>query len=253
MHGWRFARRALGGLLLTVVVTGRLVNASLQLAAEPPTGQFSSDTVFGELLRGGAAGQTFVVERTGLHQVDVLLATFARDNHGPLIFHLKTSPSSPRDLATIRLDAAQVKDNAFFAFRFKPVSAQSGERLYFYLEAPEAEPNNAITIWGTRQDSYPAGEFILNNLPEVNPVSDLAFRLHYYQRPDAPRALGEMLKRFAADKPGLWGRPETYAGLLLMYLGLLFGLGWSLGAVGDRSEPAGLNSGEAAPPTLKSE
>jgi len=237
--GWRLAASALLATPITILL--------VQLTVAWPVGQFDRDAVFGELIGGTAGGQTFIADKTWLYRIDVFLATFARSNQGPVIFHLKTSPAAMQDLVMITFDAAQVQDNAFRTFVFKPLANTPGEPLYFYLEAPEAQPNNAITIWGTRRDSYSGGEMVLVNLPNINAVSDLAFRLYYYPT-NMPQAFREMLDRLAGGKPSIFGLWELYGALWGAYMLLLLWLGWTLGELrDDKTLPGSAESQSASP------
>jgi len=209
-------------LLLPMVVAAVGIIGLWQLGAKP-RGQFKNDIPVGELLIGGSVGQSLVVERQGLYRIDVLLATYARENHGPVIFRLKASPSDLTDLAALTFDAADVQNNTFHAFQFKPLALPTGAPLYFGLEAPGATTGNALTIWGTQADSFSEGEAVFTDLPNPNEVKDLAFKLYY--RPDLPWTIARVSGRLTAGKPDPFGRPWLYAGPGLLYLYLLFRLG----------------------------
>ncbi|MGH2523957.1 MAG: hypothetical protein ACRDH2_15735 [Anaerolineales bacterium] len=212
--------------LLPVAVTAALVVVASQQLTHKPGGQLANDALFGELLNGTRAGQTFVAEHSGLYRVEVFMATYARRVQGPLVFHLRSLTTAGEDLVTVRFDAAQVRDNTFYVFEFPPLPNTAGDPFYFYLEAPGAGPGNALTVWGTRRDAYPAGRAVLRNLPNEEGVQDLTFRLSY--RPGAREALREMFDRLAANKPALFGRWWVYLALVILYLEVLFWLGWAL-------------------------
>jgi len=122
---------------------------------------------------------------------------------------------------TITLDAADVEDNAFYRFEFPPIRGLADRSFYFFLEAPDAEPDNAITVWGGTEDFYPDGEAVLEGL-EDRGVRDLTFRLGY----DPPLAVkvGILLDNLAANKPSLWGDRWFYVVLVAAYLSLLYAL-----------------------------
>jgi len=217
MQSWRTHLIALGGvaLILTLGLLG------IQEATDKVrTGQPHANKSVGELVASTQAGQTFTAEHSGLSLVEVRFATHARENTGPVIFHLRASPAAD-DTFTATLEAADLEDNAYYAFEFPPIPDSIGRTFYFCLEAPEAEPGNAITVWGATEDEYPDGEAILDGLEERG-VRDLTFRLGY----DPP--LGEkaaiLLDRLAANKPSLWGDKRFYILLAAAYLALLYAL-----------------------------
>jgi len=176
-------------------------------------------STIGELVASTQACQTITAEYPGLFLVDIKFATFARANTGPVIFHLRVSPDAAEDLFTTTIEAADVEDNAYYSFEFPSLADSAGRTLYFCLEAPQAEPGNAITIWGATEDEYPNGEAVLVGL-EDRGVRDLTFRLGY----DPPLTVkaGILLDRLAANKPSLWGDKQFYIVLALAYLVLLY-------------------------------
>ncbi len=130
----------------------------------------------GEIYGSHTVGQTFVSHQARLSRVDVLLATYARKNTQPLIFHLKSSPSSPDDIVTITVDAIAIKDNAYHRFSFSPLLDSKGKSYYFFLESPQSEPGNAITVWHSPYDAYAEGRLYIDGQPREG---DLAFRTYY--------------------------------------------------------------------------
>ncbi|RLG44160.1 MAG: hypothetical protein DRN81_05160, partial [Thermoproteota archaeon] len=165
------------------------------------------DNTVGEILAPSLACQTITAEHSGLFLVEVRFATLARENTGPLVFRLKTSPDAAQDLFAATIETADLEDNAYHAFEFPPLPDSAGRTFCFCLEAPEAEPGNGITVWGATEDEYPDGEAVLVGLDDRG-VRDLTFRLGY----DPP--LGEkasiLLNRLAANKPSLWGDKRFY-------------------------------------------
>ena len=103
--------------------------------------------VLGELTGKRCIGQSFVVQRDDLHRVDVLVSTYGRRNTRDVVFHLRESPSTNDDLATVRLNASMLADCAYARFVFQPQSGSRGKTFYFCLESPESVPGDAITLW----------------------------------------------------------------------------------------------------------
>ncbi len=156
------------GLLLTILLLAGCVT-------RPDLTQPRHSQTAGEIWGTQTVGQTFVAEKGGLNRLDVFLATYARDNAGPVIFHLRESPTATQDLATVRFDAADVQDNAYRQFPFPPLGDSENHAYYFFFEAPEARPGNAITVWASPTDAYSQGQDYLAGQPQPG---DLAFRTY---------------------------------------------------------------------------
>jgi hypothetical protein len=209
--------------LVLILMAVALALLGLRAIEPPPTRQLVSDAIVGALLKWSSAGQTFAPEEMGLYRVDVRTGNFLRRNTGPVIFHLRRTPADQDDLVTLKIDAAIVQESVFQRFEFAPLANAPGEPLYFFLEAPEAQSENAITLFGAVTDAYPDGEAIFVNLPYSGGIRDLTFRLHY--RRDLEWTVSELLNRLAAHKPWPLGTPAWYpalgATLLLLLLGLV--------------------------------
>lgn len=144
-------------------------------AEQPDMAQPRPARPAGEIAGPHTVGQTFVATTDNLSRIDVLMATYARRNHGPVVFYLRESLTGSQDLARIEFEAATVQDNAYHAFRFPPIPNSAGQRFYFFLAAPQATPGNAVTIWQAARDVYPDGNVIIGGQPGEG---DLAFRLY---------------------------------------------------------------------------
>lgn len=162
-------------------------------------------------------GQTFVAQKNGLNRIDLLLATYARENTGPVIFHLRESPTGGEDLATARFDASDVRDNAYRSFAFLPLRDSQNRSYYLFLEAPEAEPGNAITVWASPVDTYSQGQAYVAGEPQPG---DLTFRTYAeYSIVHIGRDLWHGLRHHAGRGilAGLLFLLPGYAALVLLY------------------------------------
>ncbi|MFQ5855610.1 MAG: DUF6541 family protein [Anaerolineae bacterium] len=144
-------------------------------ATRPDVAQPRHSQPAGEIWGEQTVGQTFVAQKNGLNRVDVFLATYARDNTGPVTFHLRESPAAGQDLVTIQFDARDVQDNAYQTFTFPPQRNSQNRSYFFFLEAPAAKPGNAITVWASPTDTYSQGQAYLASQPHPG---DLAFRTY---------------------------------------------------------------------------
>jgi hypothetical protein len=137
--------------------------------------QNTSSKPVGEIRGDKTHGQSFVARYDNLNRVDVMLATFARDNQFPVIFHLKRSPESNQDLVTQTIDASTVTDNTYHTFAFDPIPNSGRQTFYFYLESPESVPGDAITIWANPEDGYPSGTRYEGHIPATGDLRFTAF------------------------------------------------------------------------------
>jgi hypothetical protein len=164
-------------LIKTLVFAILLLSAILVsgCAEIPDAVQSRFSQPVGEIHGFRTVGQTFVAHENGLSRVDVLLATYMRKNTHPVTFRLKQSPDAT-DIATITINAARVKDNAFHQFKFAPIADSKGKSYFFVLESPQSVPGNAITIWHSPDDVYDEGAMIVDGQATQG---DLAFRTYY--------------------------------------------------------------------------
>jgi len=159
------------------------------LSISPPAiievvNQSHHDIPVGEIYGQKKIGQTFEVDHKDLSAIEVMLATFSRENKGPFVFHLREDLKSEDDLVVYNSRMIDVQDNTFFRFSFPKIENYKGEEIlfskgkkyYFFLEAPHAEPGNAITIWSSTEDLYKDGEKIINGAPSQG---DLVFKTEY--------------------------------------------------------------------------
>ncbi len=217
--------------------------AGSRAALHGPAGPDVNDMAVGELTADRCVGQTFTAHAAGLYRVEVWLATYARQNIGPLLLHVRAAPFAA-DWAVVEIDMADVRDNAYQPFEFQPLALPAGVPAYFCLEAPRASPGNAITLGGSSSDTYPAGRALSSPGPEAPGLADLKFQLYY--RPGAALAASEVLRRLAADKSGLLGVPALYAWLIAAAAGMFGLLGWAVGWLAARQYLAAV--GAAKPP-----
>lgn len=168
------------GYPVPLIIYQRDPNVSLPPPMEEEIVQDKYAKPAGEIYGGQVVGQTFVSHRSHLNGIAVLLATYARENTQPVIFHLSESPSSAADLVRIEFSASQVADDQWRIFRFDPLPDSQERSYYFYLESPKSEPGDAITAWISPQDVYQEGTLMRNHKPAEG---DIAFKTYYWSGP----------------------------------------------------------------------
>ncbi|MDQ2810011.1 MAG: YfhO family protein, partial [Chloroflexota bacterium] len=141
------------------------------------------DEVVGEITGPYRVGQTFVAGADGLTAVQVVGATFGHPAAGRLRFHLQRDPAAATDLATVTVDAATLGDEATWTFRFPPLRQAQGRTFYFYFDAPDVAAAQAVTVYYTKGNPYPAGSRMQDGRPAGG---DLVFRTIVALDPDHP-------------------------------------------------------------------
>jgi hypothetical protein len=217
VRSWRGHLAALGIVVLLVLI-GLL--GSQQATEEVQTEQPEASATVGELVPGATVAQSFTAEYGGLAEVAVKVGTYKREHRGTLAFRLDGPGLT--DAVTRTVDAGELEDNAYQAFEFPPIEDSAGRSYTFTLESPEAEPGEAVTVWGAKKDVYPDGQATLTGLYRGERVADLTFRLTY-EPPLLDRA-DLFLERLAAGKPSLWGDRRLYVILGGAYLALFYAL-----------------------------
>ncbi len=150
----------------------------------PPSIQGISQPVgeqpVGEITGGITVGQTFYSTLPNLNSISVDLATWARTDTKDVTFHLRESPESVNDIASVTVNAREIQDNSYYNFKFPKISDSANKTYYFFIDSPDSIPGNAITIWASKEDVYPQGSEYIDSKP-VN--GDLAFKAYYQSSP----------------------------------------------------------------------
>lgn len=133
--------------------------------AGPPVGE-----IYGEM----KVGQTFYSYGSGLSGIKVLMVNYHdRENTHDVIFHLRESPGSTKDLRRVVVNTSKILDNEYHIFEFSPIPDSKGKTYYFFIESPNSVPGNAISVRYTPDDSYGGGTQFRNG---KSVQGDLLFR-----------------------------------------------------------------------------
>lgn len=182
--------------------------------------QLHSNTSSGELWGEMRVGQTFTALYPGLYRIDVLVATFERENSGEVYLHVATEPKANTDLAVAAVNARKMRNGQFQSFPFAPIRTKPGETYCFYLTAPQSAPGNAITVLRHTENQYPGGSAFATGEKEI--VGDLAFVIYY--RPSPLDLANAILSKITDHRPGLLGHRGFLIGLGVPYLLLVSAL-----------------------------
>ena len=150
----------IGGLaLLNLISCAEYIYPAYYKAILPSAFQGAATEIVGEIYGQTTYGQTFIARYPNLNRVDVKLATYDRENHSPVVFHLRRgSPDEAGpDIFTLKVQPSDIADDAFYSFVFPVIPDSQGQTFYFYLQSPRSMPGDAFTIWATPDDAYPEG------------------------------------------------------------------------------------------------
>jgi hypothetical protein len=136
-----------------------------------PAGSDASPPVAG----AATVGTTFRARQDGLHRIDVY-PTFGAKPPGHFIaLHLKASPGAAEHLAYVRVNADAIAPGKPLTFYFKPIPDSAGQQFYFYLDAPEATPDDALRLRFAEQSPTPAGALVVDDHPAVGALAFAAY------------------------------------------------------------------------------
>ncbi len=176
--------------------------------------QFDPKNAVGEIYGEKKVGQTFTAQHDQLMAIEVLMGTFNRKNKGELIFHMKGQTGDEIDYYNSSVDMRNIQDNRYFRFKVPEINNSKGRKYYFYLEAPNAQPGNAITIWcNDKEDKYREGAEIING-EEME--GDLVFKTIYAV--GLGKKIGLFLGEITRNKPSPLNKKLFYVVLIVFFI-----------------------------------
>lgn len=143
-------------LFLIVLVAVSLLLWSKGVFAVPDMltySQLTANTPFGEITASHSVAQKVPIkEEQVMTELSVQMATFARENHGQVVFALYLNDELIR---TETIDAAGIVDGDVYTFKNIDTFVTPADSMYLFVTSPDGEPGNAVTVW---TDSGSAGE-----------------------------------------------------------------------------------------------
>jgi len=155
-------------------------------------------------------GQTFVAWHGGLNGISVLAAVDGNAGDGVAILHLRTDPTSERDVAQASLPLVRVSGPGFYTFSFPPIHDTHARRYYFLIEAQGLPEGSSLTVGRGLGPTYDDGAMYRSGQPRDR---QLTFQLHY--------AWGELVANVLLDT-------LSDVQVLLVMLALFILPGWAL-------------------------
>jgi len=131
------------------------------------------DKPIGELTVGNKITQSFVAEKDGLRQIDVLAATYARKNSGKI--KIEVFANTKQLILSEEVDVSKITDNAYLSILIPKQIESKGKKYKVTFTSIDGMPGNAITFWENSNNPYPNGEAQLG----TQKLGDLCFTLYY--------------------------------------------------------------------------
>jgi len=160
--------------LVAVIAAGALLLAfDNQKYSVIDARQETFNTSVGPIRGATFHGQTFRSDYSGLHKIELFVATYGKKIKTTPVLHLRISPQAKKDIRRIK-GVQKLKDNQYYSFSFKPLKFSQDKKLYFFLEFRPKDAKT-FTIWQSSRDLYPLG----SRYKKGKKVSgDLAFRTY---------------------------------------------------------------------------
>ncbi len=145
-----------------------------------------NDINVGEISWRIVPGQEFLPSSNFLSGIELLVATFARENTCRLVLKVvRINDGIKEEIRTVERPASAFKDNCWHLFDFKPIPDSAGTTIYFYLESPDSNEGDALTVWANSSVAPPGCRMHMNHLPVpgslcfkplYTPLVDAAFK-----------------------------------------------------------------------------
>ena len=114
------------------------------------------------LQQGQTIGQTFAGKSNNLTGVKLFTRNPNLANREPIIFHLRESPTTDKDLAALTFSGANVGWDYALRIVFPPIADSKDKNFYFFLESPTTEAGQAVEFGYNQDDNYKEGQAFVN-------------------------------------------------------------------------------------------
>lgn len=143
-----------------------------------PEKHIPAEQLIGEISGRIEVTQDFQSQCRGkIEDIELKFGTYQRTNSYPVIFQL-IEINKDQVIAEQTISADSIKDNKWRSFTI-PAQVNSLDDFYrISITSPQSVPGNAVTIWSSASDVYPAGQALVNGMPTA---TDLSFRYRCLQ------------------------------------------------------------------------
>jgi hypothetical protein len=163
--------RLFGGLAIFMIP---LLAAMILSHAHPHRGHVNllGEVIAGELHGSHVFEQTVTGRGGSLRAASLFLGTYRRENSGTLKLELVSADGVA--LASSRLAASEITDNAWGTFKFEGIPLTEGTVYSFRLTSEDSSEGNAVTWYASKSDRYDGGQALIDGHPSGG---DFALRL----------------------------------------------------------------------------
>jgi glycosyltransferase involved in cell wall biosynthesis/SAM-dependent methyltransferase len=102
-------------------------------------------------------GQSFIASYPNLYRIDIKFATYFKRSTRNLTFCLRKGGKKGEKIASLSINASEIRDNSFYPFVFPQQFDSQGKLYYFSLESLDSTKEEAISVWCT--ESYSPLQF----------------------------------------------------------------------------------------------
>jgi Glycosyltransferase family 87 len=132
------------------------------------------EKTWGELTADRRFEQSFKAKSSSIKQIDLFLATFARQNSKDIQLEILTQDHNR--LYVIKRKASHLQDNSWEIFKLPNINVKKGNTYLLRLTSPTSYPGNAISWWASEKPYYKNGFAIVDGKRQK---SDFTFRLKF--------------------------------------------------------------------------
>jgi len=135
----------------------------LDKKSEMPVKVVSRTGTVGEITKRKCIYQSFRAHGK-FSRVYLLLSTYGRDNTADITVKIKArDPAEKEALAAITVNASEIKDIAWYLFKFDPIEFDSRIPYFLTLESPGSCIGNAVTVYRSGRNVYKKGSLYINH------------------------------------------------------------------------------------------
>jgi hypothetical protein len=143
-----------------------------------PEEHIPAEQLIGEISGRIEVTQDFQSQCHGkIEDIELKFGTYQRTNSYPVVFQL-IEVNKDRVITEQTVSADSIKDNKWRSFTISPLENSLGNFYRISITSPQSAPGNAVTIWSSASDAYPAGQAMLDGKPTA---TDLSFRYRCLQ------------------------------------------------------------------------
>jgi len=134
----------------------------------------SSSIVLGEIAGKKKIIQSFVSDKE-ITMIDILFATYGRNNTKDIFFYLTDDPASGEYMVSQTVNASTLLNNNWQRFKFSPVKSKKGNKYFIIIESPDSNTGNAVTVWASSDDTLADGDLMIASQKTIE--QDMYFRV----------------------------------------------------------------------------